>query len=421
MQIWIAPLALAVLLTASVPPAFAKPDIQSTPSPTVAAPAIDPASASAQTAHDIIDLSRELADIIAESNTPGMVAAIVTSDGGPRVVARGAAGIRARGTDAKVTFDDQFHLGSCTKAMTATLCAILVEEGKLDWDKPLAELLPEYANTMNPAYKSVTLRDQLHHRAGIPNDLTASGIWKSMWEFKGSPGDARAELLPKVLELPPVGTPRETYLYSNASYAIAGWLCERAVNQKYETLIEERLWKPLGITTGGFGAPGSGTEIDQPRGHKGNGKAMKPGPGADNPHAIAPAGTAHMSITDWSKFVAMHLAAERAAQLSKPAHGLLLSTKSFATLHAKVDSATGEGKDYAMGWGVTSRPWADGITLTHAGSNTMWFCVTWLAPKKDFAVLVACNAGDEASKKAADRAVGAAIKAYGKRSQNDAR
>jgi D-alanyl-D-alanine carboxypeptidase len=47
---------------------------------------------------------------------------------------------------------------------------------------------------------------------------------------------------------------------------------------------------------------------------------------------------------------------------------------------------------YAMGWVIAdNQPWAGGPALTHAGSNTMWFAVAWLAPGKDFAVLVACN------------------------------
>src|SRR5882757_6083162 len=60
----------------------------------------------------------------------GMVAAVLR---GERIIAQGAAGVRRRGTAERITLEDRFHLGSCTKAMTATLVAILVEEGKLNW------------------------------------------------------------------------------------------------------------------------------------------------------------------------------------------------------------------------------------------------------------------------------------------------
>ena len=55
-----------------------------------------------------------------------------------------------------------------------------------------------------------------------------------------------------------------------------------------------------------------------------------------------------------------------------------------------------------MGWIVAEQPWADGAALTHAGSNTMWYCVAWLAPKKNFAVLVATNQGGDAAAQACD-------------------
>lgn len=355
------------------------------------------------------DVSAILAGIIKDGKTPGMVAAIVESDGGTRIVATGAAGVRRRGSDEKVTIDDKFHLGSCTKAMTATLCALLVEEHKLDWDRTLADYLPELKETMQPGYALVTLKDLLHHRAGIPDDLAQNGVWAAMWKFQGSARQARDKLLPEVLKLPPVGTPGQSYRYANAGYAIAGWLCERAAGKDYEDLLRERVWKPLGITSGGFGPPGSRDTLDQPRGHDASGKPIEPGQNADNPRAIAPAGTAHMSIADWARFAGLHLAGARAHALTKPDPRLLLSDESFALLHATVEGATEKGQDYAMGWIVGKRPWADGPVLTHAGSNTMWFCVAWIAPKKDFAVLVACNAADPATQRAAEKAVGELI------------
>jgi hypothetical protein len=62
-----------------------------------------------------------------------------------------------------------------------------------------------------------------------------------------------------------------------------------------------------------------------------------------------------------------------------------------------------------MGWGLQDRDWAAGPTLTHNGSNTMWYVVTWLAPKKDFAVLVATNQGGDAAAKGCDEACWALI------------
>ena len=79
----------------------------------------------------------------------------------------------------------------------------------------------------------------------------------------------------------------------------------------------------------------------------------------------------------------------------------------------------GSPPEYAMGWSVSTRPWAKGKAaadtgrvLTHNGSNTMWFCVAWLAPEKDYAVLACCNKGGGEAAKACDEAVGEMVKRY---------
>jgi D-alanyl-D-alanine carboxypeptidase len=83
----------------------------------------------------------------------------------------------------------------------------------------------------------------------------------------------------------------------------------------------------------------------------------------------------------------------------------LLRAETLAALHTPP-----AGADYALGWAVTKRPWAPGPILTHNGSNTMWFCVAWLAPEAKFGVLVTCNQGDAA--KACDAVAAACIRRF---------
>lgn len=94
----------------------------------------------------------------------GLAAAVLR---GERIIAQGVAGVRKRGTAERITLDDRFHLGSCTKAMTATLVAMLVEEGKLNWTTTLGELFADTVKPMHPAWEKVTLRQVLAHRAGL--------------------------------------------------------------------------------------------------------------------------------------------------------------------------------------------------------------------------------------------------------------
>ncbi len=346
---------------------------------------------------------RNLRDILRpirlKHDLPAMAAAVVVPE---RVLSVGVDGVRRRGAEKAVTVEDRFHLGSCTKAMTATLLARLVEEGKLAWEAKPAETFRDLGE-IHPGWAGVTLMHLLTHRGGAPENLDADGLWGRLWSHPGTPTEQRSALVEGVLRRAPVAGPGAKYLYSNAGYAIAGAVAERVTGKSWEDLMRERIFGPLGMKSAGFGAPGRPEALDQPRGHTAAGKPVEPGPGSDNPAAIGPAGTVHATIADWGHFIALHLRAGR----GKPA---LLRPETFVRLHRPPD-----GADYAAGWGVTTRPGAKGPVLTHAGSNTMWYAVAWLAPESGFAVLVATNQGGDTAAKACDEAAGAVIREHGDR------
>ncbi len=147
------------------------------------------------------------------------------------------------------------------------------------------------------------------------------------------------------------------------------------------------------MTSAGFGPPGTRGKLDQPWGHSAKGEPSQ----TDNAPALGPAGTVHVSFHDWAKFGSLHL---RGAQ----GKAKLLKASTFRTLHTPPG-----GSDYAGGWFVASRPWAGGRALMHSGSNTTWYCTIWLAPLRDFGVLVATNMGGDAASKACDEAISALI------------
>jgi len=338
------------------------------------------------------DVSALLAPVIAKHDVPGMAAAVVQ---GGDVVAVGAAGVRTRGKDVKVAVGDRFHIGSDTKALTAMLCGILVDEGKLKWTQTLGETFPELKKTMHPQYQGVTLEQLLTNRSGAPEDLSKDELWDKLWKHKGNPTGAQRLLLQGVTSKPPEATPGERFIYSNAGFSIAGHMAEKVAGKSWEDLTREKIFRPLGMTTAGFGAPGLRGKNDQPRGHKADGSPVEPGPQADNPVGMGPAGIVHCSIEDWAKFAAANLPSAR-TKLVKP--------ETLEKLHTP---APGGKPKYAMGWMIADgHPWAGGPALTHAGSNTMWMAVAWIAPRKDFAVLVACN---QANDKACNDAVLALI------------
>lgn len=341
------------------------------------------------------DVTAVLGPIREKHDLPAMAGAIVD---GESLAAIGVVGVRERGRPEKATIDDLWHLGSCTKSMTATLCAGLAEEKKLSFATTVGEVFGDVKG-MDPAWKDVTLEQLLTNHAGAPANLDADGLWGRLWKHTGTPSEQRRALVEGVLQHAPDPKPGTKFVYSNAGFAIAGAMAETVTKEPWESLITRRLFAPLGMTSAGFGAPGTAEKVDQPRGHGADGKPVQPGRGADNPAAIGPAGIVHCTIGDWAKYVALHVRGER-----KDAKRIL-APESFVKLHTPV----ADGSNYAMGWMVAPRPWAGGRTLTHSGSNTMWYCVTWIAPERDFAVLVTCNQGGDEAAKACDEASWALI------------
>jgi D-alanyl-D-alanine carboxypeptidase len=325
------------------------------------------------------DLSSVLEPIRATASYPALAAAVYE---GETLLAIGAVGARAAGDPTPVTVDDRWHLGSCTKAMTATLLALYAEAGELSFDTTLAEAFPGIAPEMDPAFRPITLAEVLMHRGGVDPEHSWIGAYGS---------DSRAldvqrlELAETLLTAPPTIAPG-TYAYSNAGYILVGAAIEQRAGDTWEALMTERIFAPLGMTSCGFGPPGTPGVIDEPRGHR----STPPIPiepdasGADNAPILGPAGRVHCTLADWSRFVALHLAGARGEATA------LLDPETFTRLHTPWPGGT-----YALGWGAVERPWAGGIALTHSGSNTMWYVVTWIAPERDRFVLVAANHADD--------------------------
>lgn len=359
------------------------------------------------------DVSDALVPILKERHVPGLAVLVLH---GHDEVARGAAGVRETDDNTPVTIQDQWHLGSCTKSMTATMIATLVEEGKLKWETTLGEVFGDLNGKMDPAWKDVTLQLLLTHRAGVPSDLSKDGLWGKLCKREGTPTQQRMQLVEGVLKYPPLHKPGTEFLYANAGFAIAGAIAEKVTGVAWEDLMHQRLFGPLGMKSAGFGAPGTakaGEKPDEPWGHHADGKPQPPGVNADNPAAIGPGGTVHCSIEDWGKYIATHLEGEGNSAAGAP---ITLKPTTWLKLHAPFN---GPGGEYAMGWGVATRPWAKGPgpsdkgrVLTHNGTNTMWFSVVWLAPEKDWAVLACCNKGGDDAAKACDEAVWEMVKRY---------
>lgn len=336
-------------------------------------------------AQDAID---PVAAELASGGVPALGGAVFTAD---KVLFLGVAGVRQAGSDNKVVADDRWHLGSNTKAMTAALFQRLVEQGKIKDGATLAELFPGV--TVDPALAGLTADDLSGHRAGLMDSAVLGMPWLMAARGDERPlTEQRMELAAKVLAAPPPGAVG-TFAYGNINFILLGAAIEQATGKPWEEVIAAELFQPLGMASAGFGAPPD----PAPWGHMG-GRPMEPGPAADNPMALGPAGTVHVDLTDYGKWLQMIL---------KGGDGWL-SAAGIAAMTAPPAA----NETYRRGWGlIPERPWAKGPVLVHEGSNTMWHAVALVAPVRGVAIATMCNDGTKGA--AAAQALAKALrKAY---------
>lgn len=315
-----------------------------------------------------------LAKIVNDGKAPGIIAAIISGEG-INVIA--SAGERKSGSEIAFTTKDYVHLGSCTKAMTSTMIATLVAEGKLNWESKLIDVIPEFTGKIHSDYYNITLWQLLTHHAGLPKNPKDWGAY----EHKEIKARRLAILIDNLQE--PATYECDGFHYSNFGYMIAACMAEKVSGLSWETLMKKRLFDPLGMSSAGFGAPNTYNQTDQPWGHSSSWLRGKWQPDqTDNPEALGPAGRIHCSIEDWAKFLSLHLIDKNP----------VLERKYLNKLIEPVD-----GHFYAGGWGVADeedQPWAKGKAFTHNGSNGIWYTSVMVVPKLNRAYIVSTNSRD---------------------------
>jgi CubicO group peptidase (beta-lactamase class C family) len=294
-------------------------------------------------------------------------------------------GVRGGPSSQQVSGADVWHIGSDTKAMTATLVARLVERGVLAWNTPLARELPELAPAMQAAYRGITLVDMFAHRAGF-KDLIDSDFYNAFYTDRRPPHTQRLAYLRMALAQPPAYRPSTNYLYSNRGPLLAAFIAEERAGTSWEALMRREIFAPLGMPSAGFGPTVAGQNL-------GHTKAVPVrGTKADDPSVLAPAGGVHLTMDDWGRFAVDQMKGEHG-------QGKLLRSENYRFLHTAQ-----AGTIYGLGWGVRAE--LEGIKarfLTHAGSNGFWWARIVLIPDRESGVLIAANAGpDDGADKASE-------------------
>src|SRR5205814_7500103 len=173
-------------------------------------------------------------------NVPGAAMAIVANG---KVVSAKGFGLRDVKNNLPVTPDTLFPIGSCTKAFTTFVLGQLVDEGKLEWDKPVGRYVPGFRMFDDVTSRELTPRDLVTHRSGLPrHDL----VWYNNQDL------SRKEIVERLQYLPPSAELRQRFQYNNLMFLTAGYLIEQLTGTKWEQAVRARIFEPLGMARSNF-------------------------------------------------------------------------------------------------------------------------------------------------------------------------
>jgi CubicO group peptidase (beta-lactamase class C family) len=204
-----------------------------------AGPDLAAQNAEKEVAKKLLGFDAYMTKILKDWNAPGIGVGIVVGD--KLVFAKGY-GYRDYGKKLPYTPLTLHQIASNTKLFTAVAAGLLVDEGKLTWDKPVRESVPTINFYNDQLNTTVTLRDMLAHRTGITRHDT---IW-----FKSDL--SRKELFDRIKYLEPSSPLRQTFLYNNLMYAAVGYMIELQSGKTWEEFVRERIFGPLKMTSTTF-------------------------------------------------------------------------------------------------------------------------------------------------------------------------
>lgn len=321
---------------------------------------------------------QQLDELAADHGVPGAVLGVLRL-GDPDVY-NWATGVLNIVTGVPVTTDSLFQIGSITKTWTATLIMQLVDEGRLDLDAPVTDVLPELQLGDPELAKQVTMRHLLTHSSGIDGDIfvdTGRGD-DCLERYVAGLGDARTNH--------PLG---QTFSYCNTGYAIAGRVIEVLTGQTWDTALTARLIEPLGLDHT-CTLPEEALLHRAAVGHVGTpGESLKVAPTWVLPRSAGPAGLICSTAADLLAFARLHLTGGRG-----PDDAELVSARSIAAMQshqADLPDVYTLGDSWGLGW--IRYGWDDERLVGHDGGTIGQSAYLRLLPERGIAICLLTNGG----------------------------
>jgi CubicO group peptidase (beta-lactamase class C family) len=279
---------------------------------------------------------------------PGLALAVIQGD---KVTLLKGYGYRDLEKKTPVTPQTLFAIGSITKSFTVTTLGMEMDEGKVDWDKPVRDYLSTFKMYTPELTEQMTIRDLITHRSGLPrHDL----VWYSS-DFP------REDLLRRLQYLEPSKPLRTTFQYNNLMFMTAGYIAGQLNGTGWEDAVSQRILKPLGMTGTNFSEKETQHSPDFAEPYR-KGNDLK----AELKHisfdqqcpdrcAMGPAGEINSNVADMSKYLLFHLNRGKleGKQLLSENNSVQMQTPQMAIPGAPAYKEMGEGS-YGMGFFISS-------------------------------------------------------------------
>jgi CubicO group peptidase (beta-lactamase class C family) len=321
---------------------------------------------------------RRLAELAERHRVPGATLGILRMhDDRDDELVEAAYGLLNRETGVQTTTDSVFQIGSITKVWTATVVMQLVDEGKLDLDKPVIEVLPELELGDADVAKQVTMRQLLTHTSGIDGDIFTD---------TGRGDDAIEKYVDQLSEAAqnhPIGA---TWSYCNSGFTLAGRVIEKLTGGTWDAAVRERLFTPLKLERTGT-LPEEALLHRAAVGHVGDDNDRAPA--WVLPRSAAPAGLINSTVADVLAFARMHLnggvAADGARVLSEE------STAAMQEHQADLPDKNTLGDSWGIGW--IRFGWDGRRLIGHDGNTLGQAAFLKLLPDAGLAITLLTNGG----------------------------
>ena len=346
------------------------------------------ASATLQTgaAKDSADLLKGFdefaAKVMAEWKVPGLAVSIV-QDG--RLVYAEGFGYRDLQRKLPVTPRTIFGIGSCSKAFTATTMGILVDEGRLEWDKPVRAYLPAFKLADPIASERLTPRDLITHRTGLPrhdnvwirSPLTRQQMFEALQTLEFS------------LDI------RQAYQYNNLMVMTAGYLVGTIAGISWEDFTRARILEPLGMTETNFSTEDSQKAADFARSYRLVRENVEEF-SFYNADALGPAGSINSTATDMARWVLLNL---NKGKYGEKLEKQVISERRLAQIQSPQVVIPDELKypelfypSYGMGWRITA--YRGRLMVSHGGAIMGFSASVLFMPRDGIGVVLLNNLED---------------------------